>query len=199
MNRFIVYTLLLITLVLSGCSTARVISYDVDRVDQELRGNRGIVTGTAVDLPEPQERKKTRKVYDLEIELLSPRDAMGSKEKKVDIQAKKEVSKKKAVPAKGNKGIVRLNNSVASRDSQVRYQEPAKVQGKYKKEKGTITLIKEEKPQKIYVVEKGDTLQAISDKFYGTTRKWKKIYEANKDVLEGPDKIKPGQKLVIPE
>jgi len=49
-----------------------------------------------------------------------------------------------------------------------------------------------------YTVSKNDTLQKISKKFYGTTKKWMKIYEANKDVLRGPDKLYPGQILNIP-
>lgn len=49
-----------------------------------------------------------------------------------------------------------------------------------------------------YTVAKNDTLQKISKKFYGTTKKWTKIYEANKDVLRGPDKLYPGQTIKIP-
>lgn len=49
-----------------------------------------------------------------------------------------------------------------------------------------------------YTVQKNDTLQKISKKFYGTTKKWAKIYEANKDTLKGPDKIYPGKTLNIP-
>jgi nucleoid-associated protein YgaU len=49
-----------------------------------------------------------------------------------------------------------------------------------------------------YKVQENDTLQRISQKFYGTMHKWNKIYEANKDRLKGPDKIKPGQVLKIP-
>ncbi|MDP2927495.1 MAG: LysM peptidoglycan-binding domain-containing protein [Candidatus Omnitrophota bacterium] len=49
-----------------------------------------------------------------------------------------------------------------------------------------------------YTVAKNDTLQKISNKFYGTTKRWMKIYEANKDVLRGPDKLYPGQILNIP-
>lgn len=49
-----------------------------------------------------------------------------------------------------------------------------------------------------YTVGKNDTLQKISQKFYGTTKKWKKIYNANKDKLKGPDKVYPGQVLDIP-
>ena len=50
-----------------------------------------------------------------------------------------------------------------------------------------------------YTVQKNDTLQKISQKFYGTTRRWSDIYQANQDVLAGPDQIKPGQVLSIPE
>jgi len=49
-----------------------------------------------------------------------------------------------------------------------------------------------------YTVQKGDTLQKISQKYFGTTKKWMKIYEANKDTLKGPDKIYVGQVLNIP-
>jgi nucleoid-associated protein YgaU len=50
-----------------------------------------------------------------------------------------------------------------------------------------------------YTVGKNDTLQKISQKFYGTTKKWMKIYEANRDVLKAPDRVYPGQVLNIPE
>ena len=49
-----------------------------------------------------------------------------------------------------------------------------------------------------YTVQKNDTLQKISQKFYGTTKKWKKIFDANKDTLKGPDKVYAGQVLNIP-
>ena len=51
---------------------------------------------------------------------------------------------------------------------------------------------------KKYTVRKGDTLQSISKKFYGTTKRWKKIYQANGKVLKGPDKIYAGQIIKIP-
>ena len=50
-----------------------------------------------------------------------------------------------------------------------------------------------------YLVQEGDTLQKISAKFYGTTKKWQKIYEANTNVLKSPDRVYPGQKLNIPK
>jgi len=49
-----------------------------------------------------------------------------------------------------------------------------------------------------YTVQKGDTLQEISHKFYGTTKKWKMLYDANADVLKSPDRIYPGKTIRIP-
>jgi LysM domain-containing protein len=53
-------------------------------------------------------------------------------------------------------------------------------------------------PEKIYEVVAGDTLSKIAKKFYGDANKYMKIFEANKDQLTDPDKIKVGQKLKIP-
>ncbi len=52
--------------------------------------------------------------------------------------------------------------------------------------------------QQKYVVQKGDTLWKIADEYYGDGRLYTKIFEANRDVLKDPDKIKPGQELRIP-
>lgn len=48
-----------------------------------------------------------------------------------------------------------------------------------------------------YKVQKADTLQKISMKFFGTTKKWMQIYKDNKDVLKSPEKIYPGQVIKI--
>ena len=50
----------------------------------------------------------------------------------------------------------------------------------------------------IYVVKKGDTLSAISKEFYGDANKYMDIFNANKDKLTDPNKIFPGQELIIP-
>ena len=49
-----------------------------------------------------------------------------------------------------------------------------------------------------YTVVKGDTLSKIAKSMYGDANKWRKIYEANTDILKTPDLIHPGQKLRIP-
>ena len=49
-----------------------------------------------------------------------------------------------------------------------------------------------------HIVEKGDNLSKIAEKYLGSAKKWKEIYEANKDILSSPNKIYVGQELVIP-
>ncbi|MBU0502927.1 MAG: LysM peptidoglycan-binding domain-containing protein [Candidatus Omnitrophota bacterium] len=49
-----------------------------------------------------------------------------------------------------------------------------------------------------YTVLKDDTLQKISEKFYGTSNKWEKIYETNKAILKTPDRLYPGESIDIP-
>ena len=51
---------------------------------------------------------------------------------------------------------------------------------------------------KVDVVEKGDTLGAIAQKYYGKAGAYMKIFEANKPMLKDPDHIYPGQVLRIP-
>ena len=50
-----------------------------------------------------------------------------------------------------------------------------------------------------YTVAAGDSLSKIAKNFYGNASQYMKIFEANKDKLSDPDKIKPGQELVIPD
>jgi len=50
-----------------------------------------------------------------------------------------------------------------------------------------------------YTVKSGDTLSAIAKKFLGAANRYMDIFNANKDQLNDPDKIKVGQKLVIPK
>lgn len=47
-----------------------------------------------------------------------------------------------------------------------------------------------------YTVQSGDTLSKIGGN-YGVS--WQSIFEANKDILDDPDKIYPGQELTIPQ
>lgn len=50
----------------------------------------------------------------------------------------------------------------------------------------------------IYTVAAGDNLSKIAKHFYGDANAWKRIFDANRDQLSDPDRIKPGQMLKIP-
>ena len=54
-------------------------------------------------------------------------------------------------------------------------------------------------PARTYTVVKGDTLSKIAKSLYGDANKWRRIYEANTDIIKNPDMIHPGQVLKIPE
>jgi len=48
-----------------------------------------------------------------------------------------------------------------------------------------------------YTVKSGDTLSGIAKHYPGVS--WNEIFEANRDQLNDPDKIHPGQVLKIPQ
>jgi len=49
-----------------------------------------------------------------------------------------------------------------------------------------------------YTVQAGDTLSAIAQRHYGKASHWHAIFEANRDQINDPDKIRPGQVLNLP-
>jgi hypothetical protein len=51
----------------------------------------------------------------------------------------------------------------------------------------------------IYTVQAGDTLSGIADQFYGDPAKFRIIFAANRNQLDDPDVIVPGQDLRIPQ
>ena len=51
---------------------------------------------------------------------------------------------------------------------------------------------------KTYTVQPGDTLSKIAKEYLGSANAYTKIFDANKDQLSDPDKIRPGQVLRIP-
>jgi nucleoid-associated protein YgaU len=52
--------------------------------------------------------------------------------------------------------------------------------------------------EQTYTVQKGDTLSHVAQQFYGKASGWNRIFEANRDQLDNPDLIQPGQVLKIP-
>jgi|SRR5947207_12522278 len=50
-----------------------------------------------------------------------------------------------------------------------------------------------------YTVRPGDTLSKIAREKFGDANAYMEIFNANRDQLQDPDKIKPGQVLKIPQ
>lgn len=59
------------------------------------------------------------------------------------------------------------------------------------------TSLLPEKPR-TYTVVKGDNLSRLAKRFYGSTSRWRDIYEANRDLVQDPNLLRIGWELVIP-
>jgi nucleoid-associated protein YgaU len=49
-----------------------------------------------------------------------------------------------------------------------------------------------------YTVKSGDSLSRIAKHVYGDGSKWRAIFDANRDQIDNPDLIHPGQVLKLP-
>ena len=49
-----------------------------------------------------------------------------------------------------------------------------------------------------HTVEKGESLSKIAKHYYDDMMKYKAIFDANRNILDNPDVIHPGQELIIP-
>src|SRR5262249_22797634 len=52
--------------------------------------------------------------------------------------------------------------------------------------------------RQVYQVRPGDRLGKIGQRFYGDAREWKKIYAANRHLLDNAKSLEVGQKIVLP-
>lgn len=50
----------------------------------------------------------------------------------------------------------------------------------------------------LYTVKKGDTLWSIARQFYGKGSLWPRIYDANREQLSEPGRLRAGMRLVVP-
>jgi len=97
----------------------------------------------------------------------------------VNGQCESEAARQKVVLMTGNmKGVGSVNGS-GLKTPKVEVEEP------------------EPEPE-YYVIQSGDTLWGIAAKFLGNGSKYPEIFEANREVIEDPDKIFVGQKIRIP-
>lgn len=72
-------------------------------------------------------------------------------------------------------------------------------------QEGKFLMEKEEKVEsevkvstKEYIIKGGDTLSKIAKEQLGAAHRWKYLYELNKDRIKDPNKLKVGQRIIIP-
>ena len=53
-------------------------------------------------------------------------------------------------------------------------------------------------PCKHYRIEPGDTLMTIAEREYGSAHDWRRIFEANTDLISDPSNLPTGQRIRIP-
>ena len=165
---------------LSGC-LIRTYTLVKDRVDQEVSGNQGYLTGSAPS-PSQQPKKVTQRATKVfEVELSSP----------IKIERLKQPPKPLEEERKSIEGSSAVNPQEEARPELPAF--PAM-------STAVVTRSTQSSLLSTYIVQKNDTLQKISARpeIYGTTKKWMKIYKANQDKLKTPNSIRPGQELKIP-
>ena len=176
----------------SGCGTPKVVTRP--REDQALAGNQGYLLGTAP--PSGRTSTPTRTYYETEVEVptiemnmkLPPwhrewvdKDLSGNRGYLMGGPHQKVESKAETAPPKRTTWF-------EPRPRPVTPEEPV-----VETETKGVTY-------DTYTVKKGDTLGTISalPEIYGTSRSWRRIYEANKTILKNPNTLKVGQVLRIP-
>jgi len=189
---FKIATLIVVLFTLTGC-LKRVHVVRRERLDQSLTGNRGVLFGNVPTTSSTA--PKTREYVEWSIEIPSYKLDRAERAKAKERTVDKTVS--------GNRGYVegRTNESVPPPPVRQAITPPPK-QEKSFFEKPFFQREEKAAPSAPthtdYTVQKGDTLGKISMKIYGTSRKWKEIFEANRDRLQNPDRLKVGQVLRIP-
>lgn len=62
----------------------------------------------------------------------------------------------------------------------------------------TVDSTEEIVGERTYTIESGDTLSKIAKEQLGRASAWRDIFEANRDVIDNPDRIFPGQVIKLP-
>lgn len=77
-------------------------------------------------------------------------------------------------------------------------RQPQKSEGKSEGKSESEADEPADEPVEFYTIRSGDTLGKIARQYYGDAMKYPRIFEANREVIEDPDKIYPGQRIRIP-
>jgi nucleoid-associated protein YgaU len=93
-------------------------------------------------------------------------------------------------------GFIKIEGTAPSADvKQQLWDEYGRIDPDYRSGDLVLNIDAPEAAGNTYTVQSGDSLSKIGSK-YGVS--WQKIFEANRDKLNDPDKIYPGQELTIP-
>jgi nucleoid-associated protein YgaU len=104
--------------------------------------------------------------------------------------------------------IMNFNNQLTMLRTQIASLEGALEQAKIEKNEAVADLEKQiaelqakkvEEIEATYTVKSGDSLSKIAKAVYGDWKRWKDIYEANKDQIKNPDLIRVGQTFKLPK
>ena len=55
------------------------------------------------------------------------------------------------------------------------------------------------KTKRFHIIAEGETLSSIAYEYYGSAGKWRKIYNANFNIIKDANKLTTGTKLTIPD
>lgn len=182
---------LVLLFVLTGC-LRKVEVVTRERLDQELTGNRGVLYGSVPTTP--SQASPTREYVEWDIEV-------PTYEVSVRIPEWRRRTEDKALW--GNQGYL-TGGPRATAKGRVIPSEPQKPVARplprpfFAPPETEKALKPAQAAYTTYIVKKGDTLGSISSHVYGTSKAWKDIYEANRNVLEDPGRLYPGQILRIP-
>ena len=96
-------------------------------------------------------------------------------------------------------GVVSLSGDAASLEAMEKTVLMAgNVRGVSEVKVGNLKSPAQEVKVEYYVIEKGDSLSALAQKYYGNAMDYPRIFEANREVIKDPDLIFVGQKIRIP-
>jgi hypothetical protein len=77
-------------------------------------------------------------------------------------------------------------------------EEKIDLDNKLLKNNSPVTFVSDKPNKIVHTVSQGETLTTISQKYYGSSKRARDIFEANKEILPSQNHLKAGTKLVIP-
>ncbi|MFH1778296.1 MAG: LysM peptidoglycan-binding domain-containing protein [Candidatus Omnitrophota bacterium] len=200
----------MVSITIAGCArNIEISTIKKERLDQETAGNRGYVKGTSAAIDDPK-GEKTREIFRVVVDVppysfdkskpAPDNEIWGNKGIFQRGTYKPEKTLPKFIPPKQQpqREVVPLT-LIPEEEIKI---SPDIVELQKEQEK-QITPGKQVTPEKQvkyeqYIVQKNDSLWKIAKKTYGNPNKWRLIYEANLNVIKDPNKLRTGQKLIIP-